>query len=160
MKISIIFYSQGGNTKRVADLIAEGAVAAGDVEVKAMNLDEIDEAFVDQSDAVIFGTPTYYGMFCWQIKKFFDTTKLKLAGKLGSVYATENFLGGGADAAELGLAGHMLVRGMLVYTGGTSDGKPYTHFGAVTIKDGNDFEKDRAKTFGQRIAKKALELFG
>lgn len=30
------------------------------------------------------------------MKKWFDTTKVDLEGKLGSVFATENYLGGGA----------------------------------------------------------------
>jgi hypothetical protein len=30
----------------------------------------------------------------------------------------------------------------------------------VAIKDGDEFQKERAKIFGQRIAAKAFELFG
>lgn len=49
--------------------------------------------------------------------------------------------------------------GVLVYSGGTSWGQPYTHYGAIVIKDGDDTQKERARLFGERVAKKAMELF-
>jgi NAD(P)H dehydrogenase (quinone) len=161
MKIAIIYHSESGNTAKVADLIAAGAQIAPDFEIKTMSIDAVDPEFVAAAKAVIFGCPTYYGTFSWQMKKWFDTKgKLDLAGKLGSVFATANHFGGGSEVAELGMAAHLLVGGMLVYTPGTSQGAPFLHFGAVTIKDGDQFQKERAKIFGQRIAAKALELFG
>jgi NAD(P)H dehydrogenase (quinone) len=160
MKISIVYHSENGNTKKVAQLIAEGAGIAADIDVKTMSIDQIDEVFLAESQAAIFGCPTYYGTFSWQMKKWFDTAKVNLAGKLGSVFATENHLGGGADMAELGMIGHMLVRGMLVYSAGGSKEGPITHYGAVTIKDGDEFQQHRAKLLGKRVAEKAMELFG
>jgi NAD(P)H dehydrogenase (quinone) len=160
MKIAIIYHSESGNTAKVADLIAAGAQIEPGVETKSMSIDAIDPEFVAAAKAVIFGCPTYYGTFSWQMKKWFDTKgKLNLAGKLGSVFATANHFGGGSEIAELGMAGHLLVSGMLVYTPGVSQGAPYVHYGTVAIKDGNEFQKERAKIFGQRIAQKALELF-
>jgi NAD(P)H dehydrogenase (quinone) len=160
MKISIIYHSETGNTKKIAEIISEGAKIDGKVEVKLMSIDEIDETFVERSDAIILGCPTHRGTFSWQMKKWLGTTKLKVAGKLGSVFATEGYIGGGADMAEMGLIGHLLVMGMLVYSAGTSGGQPFTHFGAVAIKDGDEAQKERARIFGERIARKALELFG
>ena len=94
------------------------------------------------------------------MKKWIGTTKLKLAGKLGSVFVTEGYIGGGADFAEMGLIAHLLVLGMLVYSGGTSWGQPFIHYGAVAIKDGDEAQRERARIFGERIARKARELFG
>jgi NAD(P)H dehydrogenase (quinone) len=160
MKISVIYHSETGNTKRIAEMIAEGAKFGGEVEVKSMSIDEIDPTFAESSKAVIVGCPTHRGAFSWQMKKWIGTTKLKFAGKIGSVFATEGYLGGGADFAEMGLIAHLLVMGMLVYSGGTSLGQPFIHYGAVAIKDGDEAQRERAKIFGERIARKALELFG
>ena len=160
MKISVIYHSETGNTKKVAELISEGAKLNGKVEVKLMSIDEIDEPFVEASDAIVLGCPTHRGTFSWQMKKWVGTTKLKVAGKLGSVFATEAYIGGGADVAEMGLIGHLLIMGMLVYSSGTSAGQPFTHYGAVAIKDGDEAQKERARSFGERIARKAFELFG
>lgn len=161
MKISIVYHSESGNTKGVADLIAKGASAISDVEVKPMSINNIDEEFLSLSDAIIFGCPTYAGTFSHQMKKWMDTISLKrFEGKLAAVFATENYLGGGADIALMGMVGHLLVGGMLVYSGGAGHGHPYTHFGAVCIREGDEFQQQRALIFGERIAKKAKQLFG
>jgi NAD(P)H dehydrogenase (quinone) len=159
MNISVIYHSVSGNTQHIAELIAEGARLGGSVVVRSMNIDEVDEAFVTESKAVIIGCPTHRGTLSWQMKKWIGTTKLKLAGKIGGVFATEGYIGGGADFAEMELIAQLLVLGLLVYSGGTSGGQPYTHYGAVAIKDGDDAQKERARLFGERVAKKALELF-
>lgn len=158
MKISIVYHSQTGNTKKVADLIAEGAGLDGKVEARAMSIDEVDEEYLESSQAVIVGCPTHRGL-SWQMKKWIGTTKLKLAGKVGSVFATEGYIGGGADFAELELVAHLLVMGLLVFSAGASRGQPFTHFGAVAIKEGDDSQQERARLFGQRVAEKARELF-
>jgi len=159
MRISVIYHSETGNTKRIAEMIAEGAKLGGEVEVKSMSIEEIDDSFVESSKAIILGCPTHRGAFSWQMKKWIGTTKLKLAGKLGSVFVTEGYIGGGADFAEMGLIAHFLVLGMLIYSGGTSWGQPFTHYGAVAIKDGDEAQRERARIFGERIARKTRELF-
>ncbi|NRT71167.1 hypothetical protein [Clostridium beijerinckii] len=82
---------------------------------------------------------------------------LILDGKLGGVVITENFIGGGADFAEITLMGCLLVRGMMVYSGGVK--QVPTHFGAVLIKDGDEYQINKTKIFAQKFAKRALELF-
>jgi NAD(P)H dehydrogenase (quinone) len=159
MKIAIICHSESGNTERVASLIAEGAREVGGVEARCMKIDAVEDAFVAEARAVVLGCPVYAGSLSWQMKKWLDTMPHKLAGKLGSVFATANHIGGGAEAAELAMAGGLLVRGCLVYAAGASEGQPYTHFGAVTIRDGDDKQKERARIFGGRVARKALELW-
>lgn len=159
MKIAIIYHSESGNTERVASLIAEGANAVDGVEARTMKIDAVDEAFVVAARAVVVGCPVYAGSCSWQIKRWLDTTGIKLAGKLGSAFATANHIGGGAEAAEILLIGALLVRGCLAYAAGASEGQPYTHFGAVTIKDGDDKQKERARIYGGRIARKARELW-
>src|SRR6056297_1721538 len=156
IKLSIVYHSVTGNTKKVAELISQGAEKIEGVETQIMSIESPDFSFIEASDCVIFGTPTYLGNFSWQMKAFLDKgLKVKLSGKLGAVFATENFLGGGADFALLTLIGHLLVKGMLVYSVGVSEGNPYTHFGAVCIKDGDESQKERARLFGERIVKKA-----
>lgn len=159
MNISIIYHSQSGNTKKIADEIGS-SINSNKVNVKVMSVEDVDKEFVESSKAVIFGCPTYCGSYSWQMKRWFDTTGVTLEGKLGSVFVTEDYIGGGADVAELGLIGMMLVRGMLVYSCGFTKGQPFTHLGAVAIKSGDDGQVERAKILGQRVADKAIELWG
>jgi NAD(P)H dehydrogenase (quinone) len=159
MKIAIVYHSEGGNTRSVAEVIAEGARGVAGTEVALMGIDAIEERAFEQARAVVVGFPVYAGSCSWQIKRWLDTTKLKLAGKLGSVFATENHVGGGADLAELVILGGLMVRGMLTYSAGASMGQPFTHFGAVAIRQGDDHQRERARLFGERVALKARELW-
>lgn len=164
MKLSIVYYSETGNTERIAGFIAAGASSIADTEVRTFNLkneNEVDIDFINNSKAVIVGTPTYVANTCWQIKKWFDTGwDYKLAGKLGAVFATENSPnGGGAEIAMLTVINHMLVKGMLVYSSGVEFGKPTIHIGPAVIKDDIDKKEKLCTIFGQRIALKAHDLF-
>lgn len=162
MKISIIYFSKTGYTAQTAEQIATGMRQEGELEVRLFNLadGDVDAAFVNDSAAVVFGTPTYSANSCWQIDRWFDEDdSCSLTGKLGSAFATAAFQQGGADIAANTLVGHMLVKGMLVYSAGCSLGQPFSHLGAVTLNDRPDINEEMAVVFGQRIARKALELF-
>ncbi len=158
MKISVLYHSESGNTKKIADLIKETAESIPGIEAKAIDIENLDKTYIDESKVVLFGCPTYCGALSWQMKKYLDTTDNNLAGKLGSVFATENHIGGGADFAELTIIAGLLVRGMIVYSGGAAE-TPYTHFGAVAIKSGDAAQIERVIKYTHKIVKKAKELF-
>ncbi len=158
-KICILYFSKTGKTKEMAEVIAEGATEAG-AEVKTLSIEDALPEDVNDCDAVIFGTPTYYANICWQIKKWFDEGKaFNLSGKLGAAFATANMIQGGADTAITTLIQHMMVKGMLVYSGGTTCGQPFVHLGAVATRDQFEECKPMFRALGERVAKKALELF-
>jgi Multimeric flavodoxin WrbA len=160
MKIAIVYYSKTGNTKKVAELIAEGANTNENVEAKCISIEEVDKEFLMEAKTVIFGSPTIYGTYSWQIKQWLDSARsVKLGGKLGAVFATASFVGGGAELAELALIAELLVIGMLVYSSGVAEGQPFIHYGPVCIQEGDEGQKERARIFGERIAKKTVELF-
>jgi len=162
MKVAIIYHSESGNTRKMAELVREGCQSVADVEARTMSIDAVDESFLLEAKAVILGTPTYEGSCSWQMKRFLDSGPRGLAGKLGGVFASQNWPGGGgASFAEMTLIAGMLVLGMLVYSGGIAEGMPFLHFGAVSTKAPNDeFYASRCRKLGENIARKALELFG
>jgi len=159
MKIAIVYHSKTGNTKKVAELIAEGAKNIEHTEVKCMSIDEADNEFLMEAKTVIFGCPTIAGSFSWQMKQWMDMSKIKFGGKLGAVFATAGYVGGGAEVAELAMIAELLVKGMLVYSSGVAEGQPFIHYGPVCIQEGDEGQKERARVFGERIAKKSVELF-
>lgn len=160
MNITILYHSESGNTEKVAGLIKSGCNKIGGIKAEMMAIQDADAAFINSSEAIILGGPTYTGDMSWQLKSFLDKNRqIDYKGKLGAVFATENFIGGGADSALISMLSHLLVKGMVVYSAGAADGKPYTHFGAVCIQAGNKKQRARAEIFGERIAKKTIELF-
>lgn len=162
MKIAIIYHSETGNTKKMAELVQEGCLKVKGIEAKYMSIDDIDEAYVVESTAIIFGSPTYEGSCSWQMKRYLDTGPRGLAGKLGGVFVSQNWPGGGgASFAEMTIIAGMLVLGMIIYSGGISLGQPYLHFGAVSRRaPDEELYRERCVKLGENIAMKAIELFG
>ena len=160
MKISILYFSKTGHTKEMAYVIANGIKKVSNIEVGIFDIDNIDDNFLLDSKAVIFGTPTYLANTCWQLKKWFDeSNKYNLEGKIGAVFSTAHYAQGGADTAILTIINHLMVKGMLVYSGGSALGKPYIHLGPVAIDENYEESKPMFEIFGERIALKTKTLF-
>lgn len=160
LKVSIIYHSETGNTRKMAELIAEGARQVPDVEVTLMSVDNLDRQALEESQVIFFGSPTYYGTMSWQMKRCMDTLPVKVAGKLGAPFASAAWPGGGGyELAEMALIQGMLIRGMLIYTGGVVSGHPPTHFGAVSRQSPEGFDADRCRKLGENVVRKGKELF-
>lgn len=163
MQVAIIYHSETGNTARMAELVAEGCRSASeDVEVHLMTIDAPDVEHLRKAKAIIFGCPTYEGSCSWQMKRYLDTAGSELEGKLAGFFASQNWPGGGGGSfAEITMIAAALVRGMLVYSGGITQGYPYLHFGAVSARAPEEsLYRERCLKLGQVITRKALELFG
>ncbi len=59
MKLTIIYYSQTGNTEMMAKAVQEGALAAG-AQVNLKKALEVTSKDILDSDAVVFGSPNYF----------------------------------------------------------------------------------------------------
>ena len=161
IKVAIVYHSETGNTQKMAELIKKGCDKVEGVQSAAMSVDDMDTTCVAGAAAVIFGCPTYEGSASWQMKKVLDTISVDLAGKLGGVFASQNWPGGGgADFTEMTLIAGMLVRGMMIYSGGITRGQPFLHFGAVSEKAPKGLYEERCIKLGENIAGKAKELWG
>ena len=86
----VIYYSRSGNTKRMAEMIAKAMQDAG----LATDCKSIDKVTVDDLlayDAIVVGSPTYYGSMAAQIKQLFDDSVVKhgqLDGKVGAAFSS------------------------------------------------------------------------
>ena len=160
MKLSIIYFSKTGNTYTMAKEIGNGMKTIENIELRIFDIENIDYEYINESKAVVFGTPTYYANTCWQIKKWFDESwGCNLSGKIGGVFATADFPQGGADTAISTIINNLMVKGMLVYSGGSAVGEPYIHLGPVALKENFEESKELFNVFGKRIAAKCIELF-
>lgn len=78
MLISIVYDSGYGHTAKQAEAVASGArrVASTEVELVAVGVAPVDWDVLANSDAIVFGSPTYNGMLSARLKQFFeDSTK-------------------------------------------------------------------------------------
>ena len=119
MKMTVLYHSVTGNTKTMAQVIAEGMMTVAGVEAKAFPIENWDAAWVKESKCVVLGTPIYLADLCSAVKVWLDGPALKagLAGKVGGAFATADYLHGGGDLGIQTILNHMMVLGMLTYSG-------------------------------------------
>lgn len=153
-KVLIVYYSQTGNTKEMAELIAQGMkkVKGVEVKVKAVQKAKVEEML--DVDGVVIGSPTYYGTMAAEIKKFVDDSIKfhgKLEGKVGGAFSSSAEIGGGNETTIMGILKSLLIHGMIIQGSSVGD-----HYGPVSIEKPDDRSKNVCIEYGQRIAKLVL----
>lgn len=166
VKLLIVFYSRTGSTEKLAVAAADAAREAG-AEVRLRRAREVVPASVldkapawrEQADrmnrlypepetddtlwadAILFGTPCYFGAMATELKAFLDQLgpqwkKGALAGKVGGAFASVSWPHGGSEVVTLSLYAPMAHLGMIIVPTGYTDevmleaGSPY---GASTV---------------------------
>jgi NAD(P)H dehydrogenase (quinone) len=165
-RLLIVYYSRSGSAEKLATAAAEAAREAGaDVRVRRARevVDAAAMAKVDGwtesaarqnalyeapthddaewADAILFGTPSYFGAMATELKNFFDLLgpqwkRGALAGKVGGAFAAASWPHGGSEVVTMSLYAPMSHLGMVILPTGYTDeamleaGSPY---GASTI---------------------------
>ena len=160
MKAAIVYDSRTHTTEKAAGFITEGLKSVDDIEARCFNIDEADFEYIQQSHLVIFGSPTYMASVTAKMKSWLESNagKLKLAGKLGGAYATEQYIHGGAENAIQEMLVFMMVMGMMTYSGGSACGKPVIHLGPVGMSQDIESFKELFVTYGQRMGEQLLKI--
>jgi NAD(P)H dehydrogenase (quinone) len=149
-KALVIYYSRSGNTKKMAELIAEGMQKEGlEVVLKDVKETQADELLA--YDAIIIGSPVYYGTMAAQIKKLFDDSVAfhgKLDNKVGAAFSSSANIGGGNETTVLDILNAMLIHGMILQGDWQGD-----HYGPVSIGVPDARVAKECARFGSRIAR-------
>ena len=93
-KILILYYSQTGNTEKMAQAVAEGVKNAGNAEVELNYYAEAEE--LNNFDAILVGAPTYHHDMPIDVKKLFEEAAAKgisLKGKVGATFGSYGWSG-------------------------------------------------------------------
>ena len=170
MKVQVIFYSMYGHVWQLAEAVASGARSVAGAEVELLQVPElVPDAALERSgakamrapfahiplatpehmveaDALIFGTPTRFGMMAAQMRNFFDQTGQQwmqgsLVNKVASVFASTATQHGGQETTITSFHTTLLHHGMIIVgvpyaeprlmeMGEITGGTPY---GATTI---------------------------
>jgi len=154
-KILVVYYSQTGNTKKMAEFITEGIKKENiDVVLKSVKDTKAKEIF--DFDGVIVGSPTYYGSMAAAIKQLFDETVGShggMDGKIGGAFSSSANIGGGNETTILDILNAMLIHGMIIQGDPSGD-----HYGPVAIGAPDARAQRQCVRFGQRIAKLVKKL--
>jgi flavorubredoxin len=93
-RILVLYYSRTGNTKKMAEAVAEGAKAVQGVEVEVSYYVSAEE--LSRYDAVLVGVPTYHHDMTMDIKRLFEEAAEKgmsLKGKIGAAFGSYGWSG-------------------------------------------------------------------
>ena len=154
-RILISYFSKTGHTRLMAEEVAKGASLEGcDVVLKAVSDTSVDE--MRDSDAVIFGSPTYYGGPAAELKLLIDESVKyhgSLDGKVGGAFASAGMLGGGVETTVRALLDALLIHGMVIM------GSPrIAHYGPVSVGNPDDKAREECRKYGERLANLVLKL--
>ena len=87
-RILVLYHSEGGNTKLMAELVAAGAGGVPDTEVRMKTVAEATAEDLVWCDGIAVGSPTHMGTISWEMKRWWDVVAQPLwpevEGKLGS----------------------------------------------------------------------------
>ena len=153
----VIYYSRSGNTKQMAKVISD-AMNEANLPTKCKSITDVKLDDLMDSDAIVVGSPTYYGHMAAPLVQFFDESVSKhgkLSGKVGGAFTSSANIGGGNETTILNILTTMLIHGMIVQ--GDSQGD---HYGPVSIGKPDDRVINQCTRKGQRIAELTLKLFG
>ena len=199
VKVLVIFDTRYGDVRKLAEAVAEGAreVEGAEVALRRVEITE-PEAVIQQNerwseenerfraipqvtveemteaDALVFGSPTRFGIMSAPMKKLFDSLgrpwmEGKFYGKVGAAFSSTGTPHGGTEMTIISMFIPMYHLGMVVVTPGYGDpafyeaGSPY---GAASVSgpmsDRPPTENDlaAARFQGRRVAQVARALSG
>ncbi len=152
--ILILYYSQGGTTAEMANIIARGVEESEGMQARVRTVPEVSPVAEQTAPAIpengplyattddliecaglILGCPTHFGNMPAAMKHFIDNTSAlwmggKLAGKPAAVFSASTSMHGGQESTLLTMMLPLLHHGMLIV------GLPYTETELFQTKTG------------------------
>jgi flavodoxin len=105
MKVLIVYDTKYGNTKQVANLIAEGITSSDGNEVIVNNVKDVNLKKEDSYDLILIGSPVHFGKHVGSVKKFINKLpKAKLNLKSYAVFNT--YMGADSETIEEGVCSY------------------------------------------------------
>ena len=103
MNVLVVYHSRTQRTQVLAEEVARGAASVDGVEVRVRSTTEVVADDFSRADAVIAGSPVYFGTMAAELKKVFDdfiALRKKMENKVGAAFAS------GGSSSECGPIGY------------------------------------------------------
>ena len=152
----VIYYSRTGNTKQMAEIITESMNQAG-LATECKSVENVTHNDLLNSDAIVVGSPCYYGNAAGAISNFFDESVSKhgkLDGKIGAAFSSSANIGGGNETTISSINNALHIHGMIIQGDPKGD-----HYGPVSIGKPDERVKKQCQRRGRRIAELTKKLF-
>jgi len=154
LEVLVIYYSQTGNTEKVAEALARGAEKAG-ASVFVKGVEDVDSSELGKYGLICIGTPVHYFRPAGKVREFLKKLP-NLTGKFGVAFSTHGGLGAGWSLSTIGKA--LRGKGASVLGSLTTVAANYHHRPLVLHKDRpNDDDLRKFEEFGGTVAKAVLQ---
>jgi len=157
-RMLIAYYSHTGNTEQMAELVAEGARQEEGVEVEVRRVEEVSPDDLLEYDAIVLGSPVYYGTMAAEVKKLLDDSVKhhgRLDGKVGGAFASSGGPGGGNETTVLDLVKALMIHGMVVKGKSMGD-----HYGPIAVGAPDARSAEQCREYGREVAALTVRLAG
>jgi NAD(P)H dehydrogenase (quinone) len=160
MQVLIVYYTRSGNTKKLAEEVAEGVKEVKGVDCLVKAAPEVTKEDFLLSDGVIAGSPVYFGSMAAPLKELFDklvVVRKNMGDKVGAAFATGGDPSGGKETTLISIIQALLIYGMIV-VGDPLDATG--HYGVACTGSPDEKTIINARKLGKRVAALVKKLKG
>ncbi len=158
MNILVLYFSKGGNTKKLAQAVLDGVNSVEGAKGLLRDTASVTKEDFLGASGVIAGSPVYFGTMAAQLKQVFDefiSTRRKMEGKVGAAFATSGDPTGGKETTMMSIIQALMIYGMVI----TGDPMSATgHYGVACAGTPDDKTLENGMKLGDRVARLALKL--
>ena len=157
MQVLVLYYPKGGNTRRLAESIAEGVSRVDGVQVVLRHTREVTRDDFINSAGIIAGSPVYFGSMAAELKKVFDdfvSVRRQMENKVGAAFATSGDPTGSKETTIMSILQALLIYGMII-VGDPIAATGHYGVGCVGVPDSTTAENGRK--LGRRVAELVLK---
>lgn len=158
MEILVLYYSKGGNTRKLAEAIAEGVEMVDEMTANLKNTDEVSKEDFLSCKGIIAGSPVYFGTMAAQLKEIFDTfisVRKKMEDKVGAAFTTSGDPTGGKETTMMSIIQALMIYGMVIA------GDPMSatgHYGVGCVGAPEIQYQENGRKLGRRVAELAKKI--
>lgn len=158
MNVLILYYSKGGNTRKLAEAIAQGVGQVDGVEAVLRHTRDVSKEDFVGADGLIVGSPVYFGTMAAQLKQVLDDfigVRRKMENKVGAAFSTSGDASGGKETTMMSIIQALLIYGMIVV------GDPMSatgHYGTACAGAPVATVKENIRKLSRRVAELGRRL--
>jgi len=152
MQVLVMYYSRSGNTKKLAEELANGVREVPGVSCLLKSTADVTKDDFLSSDGIIAGSPVYFGGMAAELKEVFDkfvVIRKQMGDKVGAAFATSGDQSGGKETTMMAIIQAFLIYGMII-VGDPLDATG--HYGVSCAGKPDEKTVENARKSGRRVA--------
>jgi len=158
MNVLVLYYSKGGNTRKLAEAIAEGVGQVDGVEAVLRHTRDVTKDDFVAANGLVVGSPVYFGTMAAQLKLVLDEfigVRRKMENKVGAAFSTAGDASGGKETTMMSIIQALLIYGMIIV------GDPMSatgHYGTACVGAPDATTRENGQRLGRRVAELVNQL--